>query len=160
MKFHTVEQALKWAYEERTKPIIAASSLGKEPGPPCSNELDQTERHMMAEDILKRTLKTLDMHEWAFVCFMFSDSHNHWARTVLVAWLMSSDLPLHSRAAELLLQGYRGDKKIGGIRELRTSLRMGMLRVAALRIGVYDHLDNLYVRSIEKLWAPLSGYLK
>ena len=159
MKFHTVEQTLKWAYEERTKPIIAASSLGKEPGS-CNNELDQTERHMMSEDILKRTLKALDMHEWAFVCFMFSDRSNHWAHTVLVAWLVSSDLPLHSRAAELLLQGYRGDKKIGGIRELRKSLRMGMLRVVALRIGVYDYLDQLYVRSIEKLWAPLSGYLK
>lgn len=159
MKFHTVEQALKWAYEERTKPIITISSLGKEPGL-CNNELNQTERHMMAEDILKRALKTLDMHEWAFVCFMFRDNSDHWAHTVLVAWLMSSDLPLHSRVAEVLLQSYRGDKKIGNIRELRKSLRMGMLRVAALRIGVYNHLDHLYVRSIEKLWTPLSGYLK
>lgn len=154
MKFHTVEQALKWAYEMRTRPVVAASPLS---GVRSVGLAQEDDRSMEATDILKRTAMSVSYYEKAFLNFMFGQ--DDLALPVLTQLFEELGIPARSRALELILKSYRGDKKAGGLRELRKSLSVGMLKTVSIRGRVYDYLDAIHDRAIKKLRQPLEGYL-
>lgn len=155
MNFCTVEQALKWAYEMRTRPTLACAPLN---GVRSVGVAQEDDRQLIATDILKRATTAVGYHEKAFLSFMFGYD-DHWALPVLIQLMEELGVPARSRALELILKGYRGDKKAGGLRELRKTLGIGILKTASLRNHAYDYLDIMYTKVIDRLKDPLKAYL-
>jgi hypothetical protein len=161
MKFSSPERALKWAYETISRPIVkissvndmrAASRAGQASG---NGELTVHDRHAQAALILalcERVLPTLHM---AYVRIQFGREA---AGSDILAHHLAANFGtgVHSRRSiDQIVRAYCGERI--GLREIRKSLRCGMLKAVALRNKAYDALDAIHAQAMDRLHMEMES---
>jgi hypothetical protein len=155
MKFKGPEHALKWAYETISRPIVKISSVNDmreasmAAGSSGNGELTVHDRHAQAALILalcERVLPTLHM---AYVRIQFGREAS--GSDILAHHLAANfGTGVHSRRSiDLIIRAYCGERT--GLREIRKSLRCGMLKAVSLRNRAYDALDVLHAQAMDRL---------
>ncbi|MBN9124790.1 MAG: hypothetical protein BGO99_00150 [Nitrosospira sp. 56-18] len=155
MKFSSPEHALKWAYETISRPIVKISSVNdmreasRAGGSSGNGELTAHDRHAQAALILalcERVLPTLHM---AYVRIQFGREA---AGSDILAHHLAANFGtgVHSRRSiDQIIRAYCGERI--GLREIRASLRCGMLKAASLRNRSYDALDAIHAQAMDRL---------
>ena len=161
MKFSSPERALKWAYETVSRPIVKISSVNdmreaSRAGQASGNdELTVHDRHAQAALILalcERVLPTLHM---AYVRIQFGRDAG--GCEILAHHLAANfGTGVHSRRSiDQIIRAYCGERI--GLREIRKSLRCGMLKAVSLRNRAYDALDAIHAQSMDRLHMEMES---
>ena len=161
MKFSSPERALKWAYETVSRPIVKISSVNdmreaSRAGQASGNdELTVHDRHAQAALILalcERVLPTLHM---AYVRIQFGRDAG--GCEILAHHLAANfGTGVHSRRSiDQIIRAYCGERI--GLREIRKSLRCGMLKAVSLRNRAYDALDAIHAQSMDRLHLEMES---
>lgn len=156
MKFNSVNQALRYAYEATSKPICPGSLPSTVPRVQRMNEaLYLQEKYMEALTIIRKAENGLPEVNRALLRLLYQGINSQDLQ-ILVYQHLKVD---NHRAAELIIRAYCGDKRVG-LRELRRSLGCGMLKAVSLRNRCYDALDVIFGQSERTLKMVLADYLK
>jgi hypothetical protein len=161
MKFSSPERALKWAFETTSRPIVKISSINdmreasRAGQPTGTSELTVHDRHAQAALILalcERVLPTLHM---AYVRIQFGREA---AGSDILAYHLAANFGtgVHSRRSiDQIIRAYCGERT--GLREIRKSLRCGMLKAVSLRNKAYDALDAIHAQAMDRLYMEMES---
>jgi hypothetical protein len=157
MQFHSAEQALRWAYETSSRPIVKVASINAMRGAekPSNDELTPYDRHAQAAMILGLCERVLPDLHMAYVRVQFGREAGGFE---LLARHIAANFGagLHSRRAiEKIIRAYCGEKI--GIREIKTLLQCRTLKAVSLRNRAFDALDVIHAQAMDYVWREMQA---
>ncbi|ODT75474.1 MAG: hypothetical protein ABS69_10690 [Nitrosomonadales bacterium SCN 54-20] len=156
MQFHNAEQAIRWAYEISSRPIVKTSSINTMRGAETRSnaELTPYDQHAQAAMILSLCERVLPDLHMAYVKVQFGRERSGFE-------MLSKHIAaqfgtgLHSRRGiEQIIRSYCGEK--GGLREIKRMMQCGTLKAAYLRERGFDALDRLHVQTMDAVWREMN----